>query len=68
MVEMIQRLTAYAIKEGVTNANVKTIIEIDGVDSAAERDLSKAVWRALDDKTLNKITIRRTYVPEDQGT
>ena len=68
MVEMIQRLTVYGIKEGVTDQNVRKIVEIDGTDNAAERDLNKAIWRALEDKTLNKITLRRTYIPEDQGT
>ena len=65
---MIQRLTAYAVKEGVTSPNIKTIVTIDGTDNAAERDLMKAITRAFEDLTLNKITIRRTYIPEDQAT
>lgn len=69
MDEQVQRITVYGIKAGVTDDNVRKIAVIDGTDKKAKADLNEQVWRAFEkDKTLNKVTLRRSYIPEDQAT
>lgn len=63
----VQRVTVYANKLRVEEIRVKKIAVIDGVDTRAERDLTKAIIDAFRDKTTNKVVLMRTYIPENQA-
>ncbi len=68
MVEKVQRITVYANKLRVEEIRVRKIAVIDGIDSRSERDLSKAVIDAFSDKTVNKVVLMRSYIPEHEST
>ena len=67
MSDLIQRITVYANKLRVEEIRVKKIAVIDGVDSRAERDLTKAIVDAYKDATINKVVLMREYIPPDQA-
>lgn len=67
MVEMIPRITVYTNKLRVTETHVKKIAVIDGVDSRAEKDLTRAIMDAFKDQTVNKVVLMRSYVPEHES-
>ena len=63
----VQRITVFANKLRVEEIRVKKIAVIDGVDTRAERDLTKAIVDAYKDPTVNKVVLMRTYIPEEQA-